>query len=186
MLRQAPNVILIGEIRDREVADIAIQAALTGHLVFSTLHTNDAPSTVTRMVDMGVDPFLVSSATQCIAAQRLARRLCNDCKVRVDPMPPAERLVALGFLEEEIDSLELYEAKGCKYCQAGYKGRFALLETMPMTEEIRRVVIAGGSGIEIKECAMEQGMITLRRCGIMNLMRGKTCLEELLRVTIAD
>ncbi len=186
ILRQDPDTVMIGEIRDLETIEIAIKAALTGHLVFSTLHTNDAPSTITRMIDMGVDPFLVSSATQCIAAQRLARRLCNDCKKLMDPLPPAERLLGLGFLEEDLDSLEIYEAVGCKYCQAGYKGRFALLETMPLTEELRRVIIGGGSAMDIKETALEQGMISLRRVGILNLMRGKTSIEELLRVTVGD
>ncbi|MEM7164877.1 MAG: ATPase, T2SS/T4P/T4SS family [Planctomycetota bacterium] len=186
ILRQDPDTIMIGEIRDLETIEIAIKAALTGHLVFSTLHTNDAPSTITRMIDMGVDPFLVASATQCVAAQRLARRLCSDCMRMMDPLPPPERLLDLGFLEEELDGVKIYEPVGCKYCANGYKGRFALLETMLMTEEVRRVVIAGGSAMDIKDTAIEQGMLTLRRVGILNIMRGKTSIEELLRVTTAD
>lgn len=187
ILRQDPDTVMIGEIRDLETIEIAIKAALTGHLVFSTLHTNDAPSTVTRMIDMGVDPFLVASATQCIAAQRLARRLCNDCKVPMDPALPPERLLALGFREEEIEEgLTLYEPKGCKLCSAGYRGRFALLETLPITEELRRLIITGASAPEIKAGALKEGLITLRRCGLENVKRGKTSVEELMRVTIAD
>ncbi len=185
ILRQDPDTIMIGEIRDLETVEIAIKAALTGHLVFSTLHTNDAASTVTRMVDMGVDPFLVSSATQCVAAQRLARRLCNDCKQPADELP-AERLVELGFHENELDDLKLYKPVGCKRCSNGYAGRFALLETMALTENLRRLIVNGESALEIKKAAIEEGMITLRRCGLLNAMRGKTSLEEVLRVTLAD
>ncbi|MFN0059665.1 MAG: GspE/PulE family protein [Planctomycetota bacterium] len=185
ILRQDPDTIMIGEIRDLETVEIAIKAALTGHLVFSTLHTNDAPSTVTRMVDMGVDPFLVASATQCIAAQRLCRRLCNECKRRID-LPPVERLIQLGFKESDIDDLEIYEPAGCKLCSAGYKGRFALLETMPMSEKLRRLIVSGSSAIEIKSVAQEEGMISLRRCGLLNVMRGKTSVEEVLNATISD
>ncbi|MCA8961904.1 MAG: Flp pilus assembly complex ATPase component TadA, partial [Planctomycetes bacterium] len=186
ILRQDPDTIMIGEIRDLETIEIAIKAALTGHLVFSTLHTNDAPSTITRMIDMGVDPFLVASATQCVAAQRLARRLCNDCKRPMEQLPPPERLLALGVLEEELDQVQIFEPVGCKYCQAGYRGRFALLETMPMTEDLRRIIISGGSALDIKETAMNEGLISLRRAGLLNMFRGKTSIEELLRVTIAD
>jgi type IV pilus assembly protein PilB len=185
ILRQDPDTIMIGEIRDLETVEIAIKAALTGHLVFSTLHTNDAPSTVTRMVDMGVDPFLVASATQCIAAQRLCRRLCNDCKRRIE-LPPPERLLQLGFREDELDHIELHEPAGCKVCSAGYRGRFALLETMPLTERIRRLIVGGGSAIEIKAAALEDGLITLRRCGLLNVLRGKTSVEEVLNATISD
>lgn len=187
ILRQDPDTVMIGEIRDLETIEIAIKAALTGHLVFSTLHTNDAPSTVTRMIDMGVDPFLVASATQCIAAQRLSRRLCNDCKKPMEVLPPVERLIALGFREAEIEEgLTIYEAQGCKLCSAGYKGRFALLETLPITEELRRLIITGASATAIKEAAIAEGLITLRRCGLENVKRGKTSIEELMRVTMAD
>lgn len=186
ILRQDPDTIMIGEIRDLETVEIAIKAALTGHLVFSTLHTNDAPSTVTRMVDMGVDPFLVASATQCIAAQRLARRLCGDCKRPIEEEIPTERLLSLGFREEDLDGLQLYQPVGCGRCSGGYKGRFALLETMPMTEEIARLVVAGGSALDIKEQAIQQDMITLRQCGLRNAARGKTSIEEVMRVTLSD
>jgi type IV pilus assembly protein PilB len=185
ILRQDPDTVMIGEIRDLETAEIAIKAALTGHRVFSTLHTNDAPSTVVRMVDMGIDPFLVASATQCIAAQRLSRRLCEDCKREAGPLP-ARRLEALGFLPEEADGAKLWEPVGCSRCQGGYRGRFALLETMPMNDDLRRVVVEGGSALTIREIALEQGMVTLRRAGLLNALRGKTSLEEILRVTQGD
>ncbi len=186
ILRQDPDTVMIGEIRDLETVEIAIKAALTGHLVFSTLHTNDAPSTVTRMIDMGVDPFLVASATQCIAAQRLARRLCNECKRPVETEIPPERLLSLGYKEDELEGLVLHEAVGCNRCTNGYKGRFALLETLAMTDEIRRCVISGGSGLEIRDVALSQGMITLRRSALLNVGRGKTSIEEVLRVTRDD
>ncbi len=185
ILRQDPDTVMIGEIRDLETAEIAIKAALTGHRVFSTLHTNDAPSTVVRMVDMGIDPFLVASATQCIAAQRLSRRLCEDCKREAGPLP-ARRLEALGFLPEEADGAKLWEPVGCSRCQGGYRGRFALLETMPMNDDLRRAVVEGGSALTIREIALEQGMVTLRRAGLLNALRGKTSLEEILRVTQGD
>ena len=183
ILRQDPDTVMIGEIRDLETVEIAIKAALTGHLVFSTLHTNDAPSTVTRMIDMGVDPFLVASATQCIAAQRLARRLCNECKRPVEQEVPPERLLQLGFKEEDLKDLVLHEAVGCGRCSNGYKGRFAILETLPMTEDLRRCVIGGGSALEIRDVGLSEGMVTLRRSALMNVMRGKTSIEEVLRVT---
>ncbi|MGA1202338.1 MAG: GspE/PulE family protein [Planctomycetota bacterium] len=183
ILRQDPDTVMIGEIRDLETVEIAIKAALTGHLVFSTLHTNDAPSTVTRMIDMGVDPFLVASATQCIAAQRLARRLCNECKRPVEGAATPEHLLELGFLESELEGLELFEAVGCGRCSNGFKGRFAILETLAMTEELRRCVISGGDALEIRDVALSQGMITLRRAALMNAMRGKTSIDEVLRVT---
>ncbi len=185
ILRQDPDTVMIGEIRDLETAEIAIKAALTGHRVFSTLHTNDAPSTVVRMIDMGIDPFLVASATQCIAAQRLSRRLCEDCKQEAGPLPP-KRLEALGFLPEEAEGARLWEPVGCSRCQDGYRGRFALLETMPMGDEVRRAVVEGASAIDIRRIALEQGMVTLRRAGILNVLRGKTSLEEILRVTQGD
>ena len=176
---------MIGEIRDQETAEIAVKASLTGHRVFSTLHTNDAPSTVTRLVDMGVDPFLVSSAIQCIAAQRLCRRLCEDCKREVGALP-AHRLMALGFLPEEAENVKLWEPVGCSRCQGGYRGRFALLETLLLDDEIRRAVVEGSSALEIRDIAVRNGMVTLRRAGVLNALRGKTSLEEVLRVTQSD
>ena len=185
-LRQDPNIILVGEIRDFETAEIAIKAALTGHLVLSTLHTNDAASTITRMIDMGVDPFMVASATLLVSAQRLIRRLCPSCKESYDP--PAERLRELGFSDEEIKAKpKLHRPKGCGRCgQSGYAGRFALLETLPVTEGIKRMVIDGHSAIEIRNKALEEGMISLRRCAILNAIRGNTSIEEVLRVTLSD
>jgi len=185
ILRQDPDKILIGEIRDLETVEIAIKAALTGHLVLSTLHTNDAPSTMTRMADMGVDPFMIATSVVLVSAQRLCRRLCPDCRQEVE-IPP-ERLLALGLAEEDLaEKPTFYQAKGCPRCAAGYKGRFALLETLPVTEGIRRVLIDGGSAVDIKKLALEEGMVTLRKCGLYNAMRGNTSLEEVMRVTMAD
>lgn len=185
ILRQDPDTILVGEIRDVETVDIAIKAALTGHLVLSTLHTNDAPSTVTRIVDMGVDAFLVASSVILVSAQRLCRRLCEECKEPVE-VPP-ERLRSLGFTDEDIERATLFRAVGCPRCNnIGYKGRFALLETVPITNEIKQAIIRGKSAVEIKQIALEQGMISLRRCGILNAVRGKTSLEEVHSVTMAD
>jgi type IV pilus assembly protein PilB len=185
ILRQDPDTILVGEIRDTETVDIAIKAALTGHLVLSTLHTNDAPSTITRIVDMGVDSFLVASSVNVVSAQRLCRKLCDECKEPVE-VPPA-KLVELGFTEEEIGKATIHRPVGCPRCnQIGYRGRFALLETVPVTNEIKQAIIKGKSAIEIKDMALKQGMITLRRCGVLNAMRGKTSLEEVHNVTMSD
>jgi len=163
-----------------------VKAALTGHLVFSTLHTNDAPSSITRVVDMGVDPFLAASALVCVCAQRLARSLCEECSRPMEVVPQADYLASLGFSSKETGKFELMEAVGCQRCSQGYKGRFALLETMPITSGLQRVIIDGGSAVDIKERAIEDGMITLRRCGILNTLKGRTSLEEILRVTVGD
>jgi type IV pilus assembly protein PilB len=185
ILRQDPDVVMIGEIRDSETIEIAVKAALTGHLVLSTLHTNDAPSTITRMVDMGVDPFMVASSTLLVSAQRLCRKLCPHCKKAFHA--PPERLKHIGFTEEEVaNDVELFEPVGCPRCSNGYAGRFALLETLPMSDEIKRIIVDGGSAVDIKEEALKQGMITLRRCAILNAIRGKTSVEEVLRVTLSD
>ncbi len=186
ILRQDPDVILIGEVRDSETLDIAVKAALTGHLVLSTLHTNDAASTVTRMVDMGLDPFMVASSVLMIAAQRLARKLCDNCKEPLTELPPRDHLLKLGFQPEEIEGLTLYQSKGCSRCSNGYKGRFALLETLVLTDELKRQIIGGASAVDIKASAIPEGMMTLRRAGILNAIRGRTTLEEVLRVTMAD
>jgi type IV pilus assembly protein PilB len=189
ILRQDPDTVMVGEMRDLETVQIAIRAALTGHLVLSTLHTNDSASTITRLVDMGVDPFLVTSTVVIASAQRLLRSLCRECR---DPVEvPRRRLLGIGYTEEEVEKVEkgevvLYGAKGCNRCNNGYSGRFAVLEAMYMTDEIRRLVLAGDSAVEIKSCAMQQGMITLRRCGLLNAMRGKTSIEEVLRMTTED
>ncbi len=187
ILRQDPDKVMIGEIRDTETIEIAVKAALTGHLVLSTLHTNDAASTITRMVDMGVDPFMISSSVVLVAAQRLVRKLCEFCREPMD-LPPRERLLALGFTEAEVDDPELviYRPVGCGKCNGGYRGRFALLETMMVTEDLKREILKGSSAIEIKKAAIENGMLTLRRCALMNVIRGKTSIEETLRVTIED
>jgi type IV pilus assembly protein PilB len=185
ILRQDPDVVLLGEIRDHETLEIAVKAALTGHLVLSTLHTNDAPSTITRMVDMGMDPFMVASSTQLIAAQRLGRKLCPHCKKKVDL--PKDALLRLGFLEEDLTQpMELFGPVGCPRCNGGYKGRFAILETMRMTEPIRRMVVERAHLADIKRQALSEGMLTLRRCGLLNASRGKTSLEEVEAVTMAD
>ena len=188
ILRQDPDIILLGEIRDKETIEIAVKAALTGHLVFSTLHTNDAPSTITRMVDMGLDPFMVASSVNVICAQRLAKRLCEGCRQPIEV--PVKRLIELGAKEEDVEGKEirLYQAneKGCSRCAKGYKGRFALLETLKFTERVKRLIIEEASVMDLKAAAVEEGMVTLRRAGILNAMRGNTSLEEILRVTMAD
>ena len=185
ILRQDPDVVLLGEIRDQETLEIAIKAALTGHLVLSTLHTNDAPSTITRMVDMGMDPFVVASSTLLICAQRLGRRLCVNCKKRVDI--GKDVLMRLGFLEADLEQpMEFYEPVGCPRCNKGYKGRFALLETMRMTEGIKRMVVDRAHITDVKKLALSEGMLTLRRCGLMNAGRGKTSLQEVESETMAD
>ncbi len=185
ILRQDPDVVLLGEIRDQETLEIAVKAALTGHQVLSTLHTNDAPSTVTRMVDMGMDPFMVASSTLLIAAQRLARKLCAQCKRRIEL--PKDALLRLGYTEEDLaQPIELYEPVGCPRCTNGYKGRFALLETMRMSEQVRRLVVERAHLTDIKKQALAEGMLTLRRCGLLNAARGKTSLQEIEAQTMAD
>jgi len=186
ILRQDPDVVMIGEIRDAETIEIAIKAALTGHLVLSTLHTNDAASTITRMIDMGVDPFMVASATLLVSAQRLARRLCKHCKAPIEGVPK-ERLIQVGLTVEEAETGQLFQAVGCPRCKQGYSGRFALLETMPMVDDIKRLIIAGKSALDLKTAALrDHDMISLRRCALLNALRGKTSIEEVLRVTMAD
>jgi type IV pilus assembly protein PilB len=187
ILRQDPDVVLIGEIRDTETAEIAVKAALTGHLVLSTLHTNDASSTITRLVDMGIDRFMVSTSLLCVAAQRLARVLCPHCRQAVE-LPRAE-LDSVGFRPEDFEKgFQLFAANqgGCPRCTGGYKGRFAILETLFLSHEIKRLIVTGASAAEIKRCGMAEGMLTLRRVGLLNAMRGKTSLEEVLRVTMGD
>ncbi|RKY27752.1 MAG: type II secretion system protein GspE [Planctomycetota bacterium] len=184
ILRQDPDKVMVGEIRDTETVDIAVKAALTGHLVLSTLHTNDAASAITRMVDMGVDPFLVASSVLLVSAQRLARKLCPLCREEVKV--PKERLLSIGVKPEEIKDAKFYRARGCNRCAEGYRGRFALLETLPVDDNIRKMIINGSNQIEIKEYAVSRGMITLRRAGLLNAMRGNTSLEEVLRVTVSD
>jgi type IV pilus assembly protein PilB len=184
-LRQDPDIIMVGEIRDFETAEISIKAALTGHMVLSTLHTNDAPSTVNRMLNMGVEPFLVSSAVNLILAQRLARRICFDCKEELEI--PKETLLDLGVLEEEVGGFSCYHGVGCPTCsQTGYKGRIALYEVMPLYEEIKELVLVGASSTEIKREAMRLGMLTLRQSGINKLKEGITTVEEVVRCSVKD
>src|SRR5690606_9278650 len=186
ILRQDPDVILLGEIRDQETLEIAIKAALTGHLVLSTLHTNDAVGTVTRMGAMGMDAFNIASPTILICAQRLARKLCTACKVeeRFDP----KVYLRVGYTEEDLakPDFQSFRPVGCARCNAGYKGRFALLETMRMTETIKRMVVERANAADIKEQALKEGMLTLRRCGLLNAARGITSIEEVERSTMAD
>lgn len=186
ILRQDPDVVLLGEIRDKETADIAVKAALTGHLVLSTLHTNDASSTITRLVDMGIDPFMVSSSVLCVGAQRLGRKLCESCKIEIDL--PEKHLIKVGFHESELGQHQLFgpDPSGCPRCNGGYRGRFAILETLYFDDELRRLVINGAPVHEIKSAAVKGGMISLRRVALLNAMRGITSLEEVLRVTMGD
>ncbi len=183
MLRQAPNIILVGEIRDKETAEIAIQAALTGHLVFSTLHTNDATSALTRLVDIGVKPFLVSTAVLAVMAQRLIRVLCNSCKSEWDPQPV--KLRALGITPEMIEGRTIYKAVGCKECQhAGYRGRRGLYEMFEMNARMRDLTFNGASTLELRDQARNScGMLTLREDGVRKIMSGLTSVDEVLRVT---
>jgi type IV pilus assembly protein PilB len=184
ILRSDPDVVLIGEVRDHETAQIAIEAALTGHLVLSTLHTNDAPSAITRLVEMGIEPFLVGSALDCILAQRLARRLCSKCREAYTP--EAEALRQARFPWQEGEPLPtLYRAVGCSACaKTGYKGRLALHEVMPVTEEIERLAVERASAVVISQVAREQGMTTLRDDGMAKVLGGVTTLEEILRVVV--
>jgi type IV pilus assembly protein PilB len=187
LLRQDPDTIMIGEIRDFETADIAVKAAITGHLVFSTLHTNDAASSITRLVDMGIDPFMVSSSLILVAAQRLCRKLCDRCKAPVEAAPPWEDLEKLGFREEDRAELKMWRAVGCSSCANGYRGRFAILEALPVDEDVKRMIIERRSALEMKKfCTDKKGMLTLRRTGLLNCMRGRTTLEEIVRMTMAD
>jgi type IV pilus assembly protein PilB len=185
ILRQDPDVVLLGEIRDQETLEIAIKAALTGHLVLSTLHTNDAPSTITRMVDMGMDAFMVSSSTLLICAQRLARKLCPHCKKKVDLKP--EVLKRVGYIDQDLSQpMEIFQPVGCSRCNNGYRGRFAILETMRMTDQVKRMVVDRAHIADIKAQALKEGMLTLRRCGLLNAARGKTSIEEVEATTMAD
>jgi type IV pilus assembly protein PilB len=182
-LRQDPDIIMVGEIRDLETAEIALKAAQTGHLVLSTLHTNDAPKTLTRLVDMGVKPYAIATSVSLIIAQRLARRLCGNCKTRLDV--PAEALLKEGFSADEIaNGLQVFKPVGCTQCTDGYKGRVGIYEVMPVTEEIGRVIMAGGSAVDIKDQAAREGVWGLRQSGLNKVRMGLTGLEEINRVTV--
>ena len=183
-LRQDPNIILVGEIRDFETAEIAIKAALTGHMVLSTLHTNDAPSTISRLMNMGIEPFLVATSVNLIQAQRLIRRVCKDCK-QEQPTPP-EALIEIGFSAEEAKSLKIYKGKGCSTCNnTGYKGRIGLYEVLEVTDEIRELILIGASALELRKKAIDDGMLTLRASGLQKIRGGVTTIEEVVRETVA-
>ncbi|MBN1254537.1 MAG: type IV-A pilus assembly ATPase PilB [Deltaproteobacteria bacterium] len=183
-LRQDPDIILVGEVRDLETAEIAVKAALTGHLVLSTLHTNDAPSTIGRLLDMGVEPFLVSSSLIVTVAQRLVRCICPDCKEPIDMSP--EALVDLGIPEEEAHDFKCYKGKGCNKCSnIGYRGRLSLFEVMPTTDEVQDLTLRRAPANEIRRAAVQAGMKTLRQSGIIKIKQGVTTIEEVLRVTVA-
>jgi type IV pilus assembly protein PilB len=184
-LRQDPDIIMVGEVRDFETAEIAIKAALTGHLVLSTLHTNDAPSTINRLLNMGVEPFLVASSVNLVLAQRLARLICSACREPAEMHPQA--LVELGLTRDEAAAATCFRGSGCPQCGGtGYRGSVALYEVMPVSEELRELVLNGASATEIKKTAMALGMMTLRQSGLLKLRQGLTTIEEVLRVTIAD
>ena len=182
-LRQDPNIILVGEIRDFETAEIAIKAAMTGHLVLSTLHTNDAPATISRLMNMGIEPFLVATSVHLICAQRLVRRVCSECRTEEEIAPQV--LIDAGFSPEEAKTVKVYKGAGCAVCQnRGYKGRVGLYEVMEINDEIRELVLVGASAVELKRKAIEQGMIGLRRSGLIKVSQGMTTLEEIMRETV--
>jgi type IV pilus assembly protein PilB len=184
-LRQDPDVIMVGEIRDFETAEIAIKAALTGHMVLSTLHTNDAPSTISRMLNMGIEPFLITAALNCIVAQRLARRICSECKAPVEVLPAVFR--DLQVPEAHIGKFQAFKGKGCEKCsQTGYKGRVALYEVLSVNDQVKEVIINGGTAAEIKSTAIKTGMKTLRQSAITKLIDGVTTVEEISRVSAID
>ncbi|MDT8420986.1 MAG: type IV-A pilus assembly ATPase PilB [Desulfuromonadales bacterium] len=184
-LRQDPDIIMIGEIRDFETAEIGIKAALTGHLVLSTLHTNDAPSTINRMLNMGIEPFLVSSAVNLISAQRLGRRVCAECKEPDNISNDA--LISAGIPEDQIGKFVIYKGKGCPTCNdTGYKGRIGIYQVMPMVEELKEMVLSGANTAEIKQESMRLGFKTMRQSALTKLMEGVTTLEEVLRCTVGD
>ncbi len=182
-LRQDPDIILVGEVRDFETAEIAVKAALTGHLVLSTLHTNDAPSTINRLMNMGIEPFLVATSVNCICAQRLVRRICTHCSEEVET--PPQMLMQVGFAPDEAKSLRIKRGRGCERCNnTGYKGRVGLFEVLAFTDEIRDMILSGASSVELKRKAIEEGMVSLRMCGLMKIKDGSTTLEEVLRETV--
>ncbi len=183
-LRQDPNIVLVGEIRDFETAEVAIKAAMTGHLVLSTLHTNDAPSSINRLMNMGIEPFLVASSVHLIAAQRLVRRICTGCKEPVSV--PEQALANVGFTDRELAALKLFRGKGCERCSGtGYKGRVGLFEVMDVDEKVRDLILSGGSTNELRQQAVESGMLSLRSSGLQKIRDGVTTIEEVMRETVA-
>ncbi len=180
-LRQDPDIIMVGEIRDIETGEIAIKAAQTGHLVLSTLHTNDAPQTLSRMINMGIAPFNIASSVSLIIAQRLARRLCNSCKKPTDI--PKEALLAEGFKEEDLPGLKIYKAVGCDQCDSGYKGRVGIYQVMPISDQMSRIIMAEGNAIQLADQARKEGINDLRQSGLIKVKQGITSLEDVNRVT---
>ena len=184
-LRQDPDVLMVGEIRDFETAEIAVKAALTGHLVLSTLHTNDAPATISRLLNMGVEPFLITASVNLVLAQRLARKICSDCKTAIKLEPSV--LEEIGFNPEQVAKAQLMKGAGCRTCNgSGYKGRVALYEIMRFNDSLKEMVLKGSSTAELKAAAIKTGMLTLRMSGIRKVLDGVTTTEEILRVTMAD
>jgi type IV pilus assembly protein PilB len=182
-LRQDPNIILVGEIRDFETAEIAVKAALTGHLVLSTLHTNDAPSTISRLMNMGIEPFLVATSVNLICAQRLVRRICANCK-EASPIP-AQALIDAGMPPDEVPNTTVYVGRGCSVCNnSGYKGRVGLYEVMEINDDLRELILVGASSLELKKKSLEIGMITLRKSGLIKMGLGQTTMDEVLRETV--
>ncbi len=182
-LRQDPDIVLVGEIRDFETAEIAVKAALTGHLVLSTLHTNDAPSTINRLMNMGIEPFLVATSINSICAQRLVRRICAACTEDVET--PPQTLIQVGFSPDEVKALKIKRGRGCERCNnGGYKGRVGLYEVLAFSDEIRDMILSGASSIELKRKAIEEGMVSLRMAGLGKIREGVTTLEEVLRETV--
>jgi type IV pilus assembly protein PilB len=182
-LRQDPNIILVGEIRDFETAEIAVKAALTGHLVLSTLHTNDAPSTISRLMNMGIEPFLVATSVNLIQAQRLVRRICKECKIEVHT--PEEAMIDVGFPASEVTEIKTFKGAGCSTCNnTGYKSRVGLYEVMEVTEDLRELILVGASGLELRRKAIEEGMLTLRHSGLEKIRQGMTTVEEVVRETV--
>ena len=182
-LRQDPNIVLVGEIRDFETAEIAIKASLTGHLVLSTLHTNDAPSTINRLMNMGIEPFLVATSVNLIAAQRLIRRICSNCKEEEDA--PLQALLNVGFSEAEAPEIQLYRGRGCDNCnQRGYKGRLGLFEVMTISDDIRELILSGATAIDLRRKAIEEGMVSLRQSGLQKIRDGVTTIEEIVRESV--
>ena len=182
-LRQDPNIILVGEIRDFETAEIAVKAALTGHLVLSTLHTNDAPSTISRLMNMGIEPFLVATSVNLICAQRLVRRICSQCKEPMTITPQA--LIDAGYTPEESKTTTVYHGRGCGTCNnTGYKGRVGLYEVMEINDDLKELILVGASALELRKKALDNGMITLRRSGLIKIASGQTTLEEVIRETV--
>ena len=184
ILRQDPDVLLIGEIRDGETADIAVKFSLTGHLVFSTVHANDAPGTLTRLLDIGIAPFLVGSCLNLVMAQRLVRKLCAKCKE--EHIPSTEELALIGLTKKDVKS-NLFKSKGCADCRnTGYRGRTAIFEMIPMARELRKLVFESANEDEIRQAAIKNGMVTLRDAGNERVLDGTTSIEEILRSTVED